>query len=132
MNNGADLSSTQLAWRRFKRHRLAVASGLLLIVIYLIAAFCEFFAPYDPNWRNPRAIFAPPQSVHVVDEKGEFHWPPFVYGYDLKINEETWAREYEANHDQKFPLKFFGSGQSYRFWGLFNADRHLVSVQDGH
>ena len=56
---------------------------------------------------------------------------PFVYGYDLEIDEETWARQYSENHAQKFPLVFFGAGHRYEFWSLFSADRHLVSVGQG-
>ena len=67
------LTSRQLTWRRFKRHRLALASGWLLLVIYVVALTCEFFSTYDPGHRNPRAILAPPQEIHFFDEEGVFH-----------------------------------------------------------
>ena len=128
----AELSSAQLTWLRFKRHRLAVASGVFLIAIYFVAAFCEFFAPYDPSWRNSKAIFAPPQEIHFVDEKGDFHLRPFVYGYNLHINPDTWVREYEEDKSQRFPLKFFSNGIQYEFWNLFRANRHFVTVDTNH
>ena len=128
----AELSSAQLTWLRFKRHRLAVASGVFLIAIYFVAAFCEFFAPYDPSWRNSKAIFAPPQEIHFVDEKGDFHLRPFVYGYNLQINPDTWVREYEEDKSQRFPLKFFSNGIQYEFWNLFRANRHFVTVDTNH
>ena len=128
----AELSSAQLTWLRFKRHRLAVASGVFLIAIYFVAAFCEFFAPYDPSWRNSKAIFAPPQEIHFVDEKGDFHLRPFVYGYNLHINPDTWVREYEEDKSQRFPLKFFSNGIQYEFWNLFRANRHFVTVEANH
>ena len=40
------LSPWQLMLRRFLRHRLAVASLLLLVILYLLAIFAEFTAPY--------------------------------------------------------------------------------------
>ena len=128
----AELSSAQLTWLRFKRHRLAVASGVFLIAIYFVAAFCEFFAPYDPSWRNSKAIFAPPQEIHFVDEKGDFHLRPFVYGYNLHINPDTWVREYEEDKTQRYPLKFFSNGIQYEFWNLFRANRHFVTVDANH
>ena len=128
----AELSSAQLTWLRFKRHRLAVASGVFLIAIYFVAAFCEFFAPYDPSWRNSKAIFAPPQEIHFVDEKGDFHLRPFVYGYNLQINPDTWVREYEEDKTQRYPLKFFSNGIQYEFWNLFRANRHFVTVDANH
>ncbi|MFT6433714.1 MAG: peptide/nickel transport system permease protein [Candidatus Azotimanducaceae bacterium] len=126
------LSSTRLTWIRFKRHRLAVASGIFLIAIYLIAAFCEFFAPYDPNWRNSKVIYGPPQEVNFVDSSGEFHLRPFVYGYTLHTNPDTWAREYEENTTKMFPLRFFSRGQDYQFWNLFETNIHFVTVADNH
>ena len=128
----AELSSAQLTWLRFKRHRFAVASGLFLIAIYFVAAFCEFFAPYDPSWRNSKAIFAPPQEIHFVDEKGDFHLRPFVYGYNLHINPDTWVREYEEDKSQRYPLRFFAGGIEYEFWNIFRANRHFVTVEANH
>src|SRR5438067_6717513 len=47
-------SPRQLIWWRFKKHRIAVACGVLLAVFYVIALFAEFVAPYDPNEVNGR------------------------------------------------------------------------------
>jgi peptide/nickel transport system permease protein len=131
-NPAADLSSAQLTWLRFKRHRLAVASGIFLLSIYFVAAMCEFFAPYDPNWRNSKAIFAPPQEIHFIDHVGDFHLRPFVYGYTLHINPDTWVREYTENPAERYPLRFFSPGIEYQFWNLFGANRHLVTVDNNH
>src|SRR4029079_19066165 len=38
----------QLMRWRFMRHRMAVVSAYIILVLYLVAAFCEFVAPYDP------------------------------------------------------------------------------------
>ena len=39
-------SQRQLMWRKFKKHRLAVISGFVLILAYLAAFTFEFCAPY--------------------------------------------------------------------------------------
>ena len=39
----------QVAWAQFRRHRLAVWGGRILLVLYFVAAFAGFFSPYDPN-----------------------------------------------------------------------------------
>ena len=75
----ASVTPGQLAWRRFKRHRLAYASGIFLIVIYFVAVFCEFFAPYSTDTRNVQAVNAPPMAVRFFDVDGKFHIRPFVY-----------------------------------------------------
>ena len=127
-----DISSTRLTWLRFKRHRLALYSGVFLILLYFVAAFSEFFAPYDPGWRNPKAIFAPPQEVHFFDHSGEFHLRPFVYGYTLNINPETWVREYTEDPRQRFPLRFFSEGKKYALWNLIDGSAHAVTVDASH
>ena len=41
-------SPRQLMWWRFRRHRMALLSGVVLILLYLAALTWEFLAPYDP------------------------------------------------------------------------------------
>ena len=113
----------ELAWRRFKRHRLAYASGVFLVIMYVLCFLCEFIAPYDKLTRNIQAINAPPQGIH-------FHLRPFTYGYDLEINPETWMREYTVNTEKVYPIKFFARGERYRFWNLFDGDIHLFTTGD--
>ena len=124
----AEITPRELTWRRFKRHRLALASGYFLGVLYLIAAFCEFVSPYRPDTRNVQAINAPPMLVRFMDVEGAFHLRPFVYGYDMAVNPDTWMREYTINPAKRYPLQFFAAGDEYRMWGLFTLDRHLFSA----
>lgn len=124
------LTPKQLAWRRFKRHRLALLSGVILIVMYLVTGFAEFFAPYGTTYRNVSAINAPPMDVRFFDVEGDFHFRPFVYGYDLHINEHTWAREYSENPDKMYPLRFFARGEEYELWNLIDGDIHLFIAEN--
>ena len=73
------LTPSQLAWRRFKRHRLAFISGIFLVLMYLLTGFAEFFSPYDKTTRNIKAIYAPPMSIDFWDTDGNFHLRPFTY-----------------------------------------------------
>ena len=124
------ISPAQLAWIRFKRHRLAMVSGGFLIFIYFTAAFCEFVTPYSTHTRNVQAINAPPMTIHFqfFDDKGDFHLQPFVYGYDMHVNEDTWMREYSENPGKVYPVYFFSSGEHYQLWNLFEADLHLFTT----
>ena len=127
----AEITPRELTWRRFKRHRLALASAWFLGALYLLAALCEFVAPYRPETRNVAAINAPPMLVRFVDVEGGFHWRPFVYGYDMEVNADTWMREYTINPAKRYPLRFFAAGDSYRLWGLLPASRHLFVTDEG-
>jgi peptide/nickel transport system permease protein len=51
------LSLAALTWRRFRRHRLALVGGLVIIVAPLIA-------PYNPNYGDFAAFNAPPSAAH--------------------------------------------------------------------
>ncbi|MGP1254055.1 MAG: ABC transporter permease [Kiloniellales bacterium] len=118
-----------IIWWKFRRHRLALASGVLLLAFYLIVLFAEFVAPYDLHSRNTQHIYAPPQALHLFHE-GEFVGP-FVYGYDYRLNMQNLQREYVPNPEKVQPLRFFCSGDSYEFWGLIEADLHLVCAAEG-
>jgi peptide/nickel transport system permease protein len=55
----------QLTWRSFRRHRLALLSLILLIVLGTMSLFAHEIAPYDPNDidpRNPRVVRGIPQE----------------------------------------------------------------------
>jgi len=116
-------SQWRLMWWRFCDHRVAVVSAIFLAAIYFVALFAEFFAPYDLNERNPRAIYHPPQGVHLFHE-GAFVGP-FVYGRDYALNMETLKREYTVNPDVIHRLHFFCRSSPYQLFGLVDAERRL-------
>jgi len=39
----------KLMWWRFRKHRMAMLCAGILLVLYFVAIFCEFVAPYDPD-----------------------------------------------------------------------------------
>ncbi|MGB0684222.1 MAG: ABC transporter permease [Magnetovibrionaceae bacterium] len=117
-------SALQLMWWRFKKHKLAVVSLIILCLAYFSIIIAEILAPYALATRNTDFIYAPPQQVRLFHE-GEFVGP-FVYGLDYSLNLEFLKREYTEDRTEVQPLRFFCSGDSYNFWGLFEADTHLI------
>jgi len=122
-------SQWTLMWFKFRRHRIAVISGLVLALLYLAIPFTEFLAPYDLHKRHTEFIYAPPQAVHLFD-RGRLVGP-FVYGLDYRLDMETLRRVYTPNPDKVEPIRFFCRGDRYRLWGLFETDRHLFCAADG-
>lgn len=122
-------SQFTLMWWKFRRHKVALACGIFLAAIYLAIMIAEFLAPYSLETRNSRAIYAPPQSVHLFHE-GKFVGP-FVYGYSVKLDMRTLKRNYSDDLSKVQPLRFFCSGDSYAFWGIFEASTHLVCPAQG-
>jgi len=117
-------SEWRMVWWKLRRHRVAVFSGAILLVMYVSILFCEFLAPYDLDSRHTDFIYAPPQRVRIFDQ-GHLV-APFVYGYDYRLDMNKLERVYTANPEKRDPIRFFCHGGEYRFWGLFTADLHLV------
>ncbi len=122
-------SQWQLMWMRFRRHHLALAGGAVLLVLYSIALFCEFVAPYEPFQRNAHYVLCPPQWPHFIDAEGNFHLQPFVYG--VQMAEGDWQREYSVDTSVRYPVSFFTRGAEYELWGVFTCDWHLFGA-GGH
>ena len=117
-------SQGQIIWWRFIRHRVAVVSLVVLGLSYAPILVSEIIAPYDLHHRNSGFIYVPPQPVRLFHE-GRLVGP-FVYPLDFELNMDTLKREYVADRSEPQPIRFFCSGDSYDFWGLFTADFHLV------
>ncbi|OCP15341.1 MULTISPECIES: ABC transporter permease [unclassified Ensifer] len=123
-------SQFRLMWWKFRRHKLALISGIFLVALYLMILICEFLAPYNLHTRNVDYIYAPPQSVHLFHE-GKFVGP-FVYGRTMELDMETLKRNYTDNLQDVEPIRFFCRGDGYRFWGLFESNVHLACpAKDG-
>jgi peptide/nickel transport system permease protein len=122
-------SQWQMMWWRFRRHRLAVWSGFIVLVMYLSILVSEVLAPYELHARHTDFIFAPPQSVHFFHD-GRFVGP-FVYAMSFELNMDTLQREYRDDPDKVQALRFFCSADRYSFWGLFDADFHLLCPAQG-
>ena len=122
-------SQWTLMWWKFKRHRVAVVSGIVLLLMYGSCLVTEILVPYNLHSRHADFIYAPPQDVHWMHD-GKFVGP-FVYPLVKKLNMETLKREYSEDKARPYPLRFFCSGDSYEFWGLFEASFHLVCPPEG-
>ena len=122
-------SQWKMMWWKFRRHRLGVWSGVILLLIYASTLCSEFIAPYSLQTRNPRAIYAPPHEIHLFHE-GEFIGP-FVYGLRFRMNTETLKREYTADTSRTHPLRFFCQGDPYDFWGMVPMRFHFVCPAEG-
>jgi peptide/nickel transport system permease protein len=113
----------RLAWWKFRRHKLAVAGGIVVILIYLVAAFAEVLAPQGPGDYSARYTYAPPQRLHLTTEGGP---GLFVNGYKVTVNPESFAREFVIDPESRIAVGFFVKGTPYKMWGLIPWDRHLI------
>ncbi len=122
-------SQWTLMWWKLKRHKVAVVSGFILLAMYATTLVSEMVSPYNQHSRHIDSIYAPPQWVHFFD-KGKFVGP-FVYGYDYHLNMKNLKREYTENPEKVQPIRFFCSGDKYKFWGLVEGDFHFFCPAQG-
>ena len=120
----------QLMWWRFRKHRMAVICGGVLIVFYFIALFCEFIAPYDPDNALLQFKQVPPSSIHIRDVDGNFHFP-FVYGRKRTMDPQTLAITVVEVTTTRYPIEFFVHGFKYKLFGQWDTDLHLFGVPSG-
>jgi len=106
-------SQWQIMWWKFRRHRIAVIAGAILLAFYASTLVSEFIAPYDLHTRDTNHIYAPPQRLHLFHD-GSFVGP-FVCGYSMRLNMQTLKREYLEDRSAVFRVRFFCLGDSYEF-----------------
>jgi peptide/nickel transport system permease protein len=120
-------SQWQLMWWRLRKHRLAMAAGIVLIMFYVVALGAEFFAVSNPLASEAQRGLMPPQRIHFFDG-----WVPrpHVLAVEGKRDPQTFQRVYVVNTDEKIPVRLFARGFEYKFLGIIPTDRHLFGVSD--
>jgi peptide/nickel transport system permease protein len=121
-------SQWRLMWWKFRKHKLALVSVVLLVALYVIALFCEFFSPYDPNRNNVKYQRCPPQVPRFLSQDG-FRLRPFVYGMTVTRDPVSLEKKYEIDKERIYPLYFFVRGDPYKLWGVLRSDWHLIGIR---
>ena len=121
----------KLMWWRFLRHRMAVVSAVIVLLLYLVAAFCEFVAPYDPEQTFAKYKLVPPTTIRFVDEAGNWQ-RPFVYQIVRERDPETLASIYTEDTSVIYPIRFWVEVESYKLWNLIPANHRLFGLDAPH
>jgi len=74
-------SQWQLMWWKFRKHRLAVLGGTVVLLFYFVAIFADFLAPVSPITYIAEYAYAPPQTINFFRD-GQF--APYVHGYKFE------------------------------------------------
>lgn len=114
--------------RKFFAQKVAVFCGALILVLYLIGAFAEFLAPSLPDKSRAQYTYAPPQSIALFTPDGQFQ--PHVKGYTVTIDPEALRRTFVVDDNVIVPIGLFVAGEPYKFWGLIDANLHLIGPLD--
>lgn len=115
-----------LIWWRFRKHWLAVASLWFLVLSLLAALLADFISPYGAFEIEKLQTFVPPRAIHLFHE-GQFVGP-FIYELDRKRDPETARVIYAEDTAEPLPIRFFVSGEPYRFLGVIPTDLRLFGI----
>lgn len=115
------LSQWELIGLRFCKHRLARWAVLLLLGIYALALFANFFCPNDPAHKDNQFIYAPPTVPCFSFSRGLY-----IRGVTQHTDPVTMQKIYLEDSAKDTPLSLFEKGYEYNFLGIVSWNRHLL------
>jgi peptide/nickel transport system permease protein len=116
-------SQWKLMWWKFRKHKLAVVGGLVVLFYYTVALFCEFVAPALPGTYNSSYVYAPPQTLHFIHDGRP---GLFVYGYKSERDPVSYKKTWVVDEETVIPIGLFVRGEPYLLWGVIPSDVHLI------
>ncbi|SEI73983.1 peptide/nickel transport system permease protein [Deinococcus reticulitermitis] len=124
----------QIAWQQFRKHPLARLGMLILGLLYAMALFAPFIAPYTATEYisgEKRVSWAPPTNVHIRTPEGQIT-RPFIYAVTRETNFETFREEYVEDRSTRYPIQFFVNRPEapYRLFGLIPMNMRLFGVSE--
>ena len=121
-------SYLQLVWQRFSRSKAAIVGGLMVVMLFVLALFPEFFAPYDFYEATLSDTYIPPTEIRFVDVDGIFQFRPFVYRSELVIDPVTYQVKAELDTEHPHYIRFFVRSWEYKLFGIIDTDLHLFGL----
>jgi peptide/nickel transport system permease protein len=101
-----------------KTRPIGMVSLVLLIILYLMMTFAEFFAPYSPNTSFSDKSYHPPNTRFYRGKVQAQEW--------RVTNSITW--KYTRIRDQYSGTRLFAKGEPYKLWGIIPAERHFFTT----
>ncbi len=80
-------STSEQFWRRFRRNRPAVAGGLIVLSVFIIALLAPVLSPYDPAFIDVDTILIGPTQAHPLgtDELGRDVLSRMIWGSRISL-----------------------------------------------
>lgn len=81
-------SQAQLAWRRFRQHRLAMGSAVVLFVLIAACLAAPWIAPYEFTEQDLTSTFASPNGTYLLgtDSLGRDQLSRLLYGGRVSLS----------------------------------------------
>ncbi len=116
-----------LIWWRFKKHKLAMIATFGLAVLYFIAVFADFVAPYSAARRFSGQQQQPPTTIYLWSETSGLR-PPFIYATKRQADPKTFKFIFVPDTSKPIPIQFFVQGEPYKLFGFIDSNIHLFGT----
>ena len=115
---------------KIKKDKIPFIALIILILMYVLILFADFFALYPSTYANRKLAYQPPSNIYVLDKNNKIVKHPYTYNYIKSFNKDYLTIEYKQNRDKKYPISLFGKGYEYKLLGIFKTNIHLISKPD--
>ncbi len=77
----------KLFWQRLKKNRLAVAGGIIVVFLFLIALSASVISPFDPHEIDRKHVLEAPNAKHIMgtDDLGRDVLSRMMYGSRISL-----------------------------------------------
>jgi peptide/nickel transport system permease protein len=74
-------------WYRFSRNRIAVAGGIVVILLFVVSLLASWISPYDPNEINLQEVLSHPSWAHLfgTDQLGRDVFSRMIWGAGISL-----------------------------------------------
>jgi peptide/nickel transport system permease protein len=120
-------SQWQLMWWKFKRHKMAMLGGVVVLMYYFVALFADFFAPVYFETYRAEYVYAPPQRIRLFWD-GKL--APYVFGYTFERDPVSYKKTWAIDESVVIPVGFLQHGEAYKLWGIIPGDLHLIGPKN--
>jgi peptide/nickel transport system permease protein len=121
-------SPLRLALRNFRAHRHAVIGLWVLGLLYFLAIFADFIAPYHYDNQIRELQWTPPTRLRFSDANG-FSWRPFIHPTRSYIDENFNIRQ-QTDPSIRCYMRWFVKGDVHYFLGFVPSRLHLFGFDD--
>ncbi len=111
---------------KLKKDKIPFSAFIVLVILYCLILFADFFAVYPSNYSNRNLAYQPPSNLYIIDKNNRLKFP-YTYNYIKTFDKDSLEIEYKQDRSKKYKLKFFAKGYEYKFLGLFKCNLHLIS-----
>jgi peptide/nickel transport system permease protein len=124
-------SYAALVWRKFRKSKIAIVGGVMIIMLVSMAIFGDFLSPTDPITPNMQFAYSRPQQIYFIDAAGNLQLRPFTFTQKQVLDPTNFLPTWEPDLSRPYPIKFFVQGYPYKLFGIFPSRLHLYGVDEG-